>query len=176
MDAYDVKTGIQYGTEYDIWVRDLGRESFEDPTRPSTATGGGVQGLSLYFAPEDMASIWSNYKIKEGPLSGLELGAGVIYVGPAQTSIPIGGPSLVSNLYATPDTKERYQYNAAVTYKKRFEHYDFRISLNIYNIFDEDYLESRVTYENLTTGEDERRRSYYRVDPFSFRLTATFDF
>ena len=174
--AESISSGLSYGTEYDVWVRDLGRENFEDPTDPSTATGGGVKGLNLSFFPEDSAAVWSNYKSTDGPMKGFEFGLGVTYRGPAQTSVGIGGSDLVQNLYGTPDSKEIYQLNGAITYKHRFEAFDLRLSLNLYNLLDESYYESRTAYENVVTGEDENRRYYFYVEPRRFRLTATLIF
>ena len=176
VDARDVNEGILYGTEYDIWVRDLGRENFVDPTMASTATGGGVEGLSLYFGPEDTGSVWSNYKFVEGSLDGFEFGLGFIYQGPARTSVPIGGVDLATNRYPTPTTKEYYRFDTALTYKRSFERFDFRISLNIYNVLGEHYLENSITYENVVSGDPERRRSFRYVEPRYYRITMTLAF
>jgi len=175
-DGRALSSGLPYGTEYDIWVLQLGQDNFEDPTDPSTATGGGVAGLNLSFQPENSGSIWSNYKFDEGFLEGFEIGAGLIYVGSAQTSVPIGGNNLAANLYGTPDTEEIYEVNGALTYKRRFDKFDLRLSLNFYNLFDKTYYESRITYENVVTGESEKRRTFFYRDPRSFRLTATLSF
>jgi iron complex outermembrane receptor protein len=50
------------------------------PTTPATA-------IVVEPDPAPQASFWGNYKVQQGPVSGLELGSGVRYVG---SSVGIG--------------------------------------------------------------------------------------
>lgn len=176
VDAISQQSGISYGTEYDIWVRDIGRENFEDPTRPRTSTGGGIEGVSLFFGPRQMASIWSNYVWQWGSEREFNLGLGGTYQGPAQTSVPVGGAGLQANLYRTPPTPSVAIANAALGYTHRFQRTALRLQLNVSNLLNTHYLERQVSYTNIVTGEPEVRRSQLTIPPRSFRLSMTLSF
>lgn len=172
----DYTTGQLYATEYDAWVSSLGREAFEDPSDPGTLTGGGISGTSLYFGPQDTASFWNKYTFTEGPAENLGLGLGVIYTGPAQTSVEVGGASMAENRFRTPDTEERYRVDAALYYNWTAWDTDFRLSFNIYNLLDDTYGLSKVTYFDEVNNRDERRRSERFYAPRSFRVALSMDF
>lgn len=164
------------GTEYDVWVKDLGRESFGDPTDPTTLEGG-IKGKSLYYGSEDTFSLWGKYTFTEGMFENLGFGLGARYIGPAQTFIPIGGEQLVANRYPTPDTPGYSIWDAAVYYTKNFEKCDLRLRLNLYNIFDKHRLYTETQYQNVDYPElTERRRTLRFINPFSVRLSATISF
>lgn len=163
------------GTEYDIWVKDLGRENFGDPKDPSTLQSG-IQGKSLYYGAEDTLSLWGKYTFTEGIFRNFGLGLGARYVGPTQTFIPIGD-NLAINNYPTPDVEAYYQFDAAIMYAKKFEKFDFNLRLNLYNIFDKDTLYSEVEYQNVDYPDlIEKRRTIRYLEPFRIRLTASINF
>jgi hypothetical protein len=165
-----------FGTEYDIWVRDLGRENFSDPTDPTTLKGG-IQGKSLYFGAEDTFNVWGKYTFREGAVEGLSIGLGMRYSSGAQTHIPIGGGNLEANRYPTPKTEDFYQMDAVFIYRKAFKHFDLKLALNIYNVLDDDELYTESEYVNQEFPEiTERRRTRIYRDPRSYRVSATFSF
>jgi outer membrane receptor protein involved in Fe transport len=165
-----------FGTEYDIWVRDFGAEAFADPTDPTTLQGG-IKGKSLFFGSENTANVWGKYSFTEGRLRGFSVGLGLRYASGARTSIPIGGANMAINRYSTPDTEDLYQVNSALMYNRRFERFDLRLALNIYNLLNKKELYTEVTYQNTNFPElTETRRSRVYLTPINFRLSATISF
>jgi outer membrane receptor protein involved in Fe transport len=172
----DFNTGELYATEYDAWVASLGRDAFEDPKNPGTLTGGGIAGTSLYFGPKVTGSFWQKYTFDDGLLADLGFGLGVIYTGPAQTSVEVGGASMAENRFRTPDTKERYRFDAAIYYHWTLWDIDFRASFNVYNVFDDTYGLSTVAYFDEVNNREERRRSERFYAPRSFRFALSMAF
>jgi outer membrane receptor for ferric coprogen and ferric-rhodotorulic acid len=174
VDAVD-ENGVNWGTEYDKWVWILGPENFEDPTRPSTFTGGSVKGLDLSFVPQTSLRMWHKYSVREGALEGLSVGAGVQYNSSVPTSVPIGGASLSSNRYLTPDVPERFVYDAMVSYGFEAWGTDFSLSFNVDNLLDDNWDEVVVEYEG-EYGNTIKRRTQIRYEPrfYRFSLTARF--
>ena len=202
VDFVDLNNGNAFGTEYDNVFRILGRENagiigsdtdgdgvndrFVDingneinaanPARPSDFTAG-LDDISFFFNPEDQASFWTRYSFLEGRLKGLGLSAGVRYDGPAQTSIPIGGSDLGENLFQTPETEERWRFDAGVYYAfQAFGDLNWRLSLNIYNLTDdtEGLVTRSVTDPSTGNVVNKRTRTVYA--PRSFRFGVAVDF
>ncbi len=174
--AVDEETGRSYGTEYDLWNYWLGRDAFEDPTDPSTIVDGGIKGTSLYFGSKHSASLWNKYTFQEGMLENVSLGLGVIYSGKAQTSVPIGNRDLEANPYRTPPVPDRFRFDTALGYSWERGRMRYRVNLNVYNIFNHTVNESIASYTNVTTGEEELRRTQRFYAPRSFRLSASLSF
>lgn len=174
----DPKTGEKVkGSPYDRWVYVLGAENFTDPTDPTTFTGEGVNGMNLSNVPEWSWSAWNIYKFQEGLLDGVEVGAGVRYQGPAPTSIPIGGADLSSNRYPTPDTKERYTFDARIAYRWDWKDVTLSLSLNVYNLLDDRIAERVISYDNPDDPTDPiLRRSRIVYAPRAFRLSLSAKF
>jgi len=175
VDAADVNTGINYGTEWDAWVYILGKENFSDPTRASTFNGGDIRGLDLSFIPQYSAKLWNMYRFSEGPLEGLRIGGGVQYIGSAPTSVPIGGNALAENLYSTPDTKDRFIFDASLSYNWNWADIAWALNLRIANLLDDTEDTSHVSYETIF-GTTEKRRSRIYYAPRTWRLSLTAKF
>lgn len=167
-------TGESLGTEYDIWVYFLGRENFDDPKDPTTLNAG-LNGISLYFAPQHNASFWGKYTFVEGPLTNFGIGLGLIYTGSAQTSVPLGGRALEMNPYPTPRTPDRIRTDLALMYRFESKRYQWDFRLNITNLMDERFAERVVTYTS-ETGEPVQRRSQVQYTPIGVRLSAGISF
>jgi len=175
VDAADINTGVNYGTEWDAWVYVLGKENFSDPTRASTFDGGSVKGLDLSFVPQYSGKLWNMYRFTDGPLDGLRIGGGVQYIGSAPTSVPIGGNALAANLYSTPDTPERFILDTSISYKWQWLDLDWYLSLRISNLLDETSDTVEVSYDTfVNTVEKRRTRIYYT--PRTWRLSLTTKF
>lgn len=197
VDVVDPETGVSFGTEYDVWVRTFGRAAFGLEESDTDGDGvidtvtkdgqpismgdvspldliGGLQGASLYTGSEDAASLWSNYRISEGALDGLGLGLGVIYTGPAQTSIPIGGTDLAENRFGTPPTEERWNVNAAFRYSWTINDLYITARLNVYNVLDDTEGLSIANY--VDDGVPIMRRTENFYAPRSYRLSVGIDF
>ena len=198
--AVDQVTGTEFGTEYDIWVRTFGRDAYgleeiDDngdgvPDRilkdgekvsttnivPANSATGGIQGTSLFFGAEHEASVWNKYTFTSGRLRNLSLLFGARYTGPQPTSVSIGGSDLAANLYPTPDTEARWEYDTGLVYNVRWGRTDWRLSLNVYNLLNDQKGYTEASYVNVEDGSTERRRTevYYR--PISFRLSAKMTF
>ena len=198
VDAIDPESGAVFGTEYDEWVRILGRAAFgleENDTdgdgvidsvtkngqpiqvgdvAPSSLVGG-LEGISLYTGSEDAASMWSKYTFQEGRLKGLGAGLGVIYTGPAQTSIPIGGSDLAANRFGTPPTEERFRTDLGFNYRWNYKEMPISLRLNVYNLMDDTKGQSIVRY-NYDDGSTALRRTDVYYAPRSYRLSMGITF
>jgi len=199
VDAEDQLTGATFGTEYDSWVRTFGRAAFgftetidsatklvtgvqkngttakNGDAQASTATGG-VQGLSLFFGAKDQASFWNKYTIANGCLRNLSLMLGLRYTGPEATGVSIGDASLADNLYLTPPTQEQWMVDAGLVYKIRRAGRDWRFSLNVYNLLDDQKLYSQANYTNVITQTPEIRRTAVYQEPRNFRFSISLGF
>lgn len=175
VDAVDQQTGENFGTRYDAWVLLLGVDNFDDPTRASTFNGGSLKGLDLSFVPRSSASLWNKYRFSEGPLTGLEIGGGVKYTGSAPTSVDVGGRTMGANQFRTPDTKERFVFDAFTAYRFDLFNMRWRASLNVRNVFNHTEDTLYAHYQNDFGGEEVRRtRVYY--SPRTWRLSLSAEF
>ncbi|MDP0501857.1 MAG: TonB-dependent receptor plug domain-containing protein [Verrucomicrobiota bacterium JB022] len=173
--------GTNYTTEYDAWVRIIGRENFETdengrPLPNQMLSGGGIDGVSLYFGPTEVANIWTNYAFDEGPLDGLSAGLGVRYTGPAQTAVAIGGTDLAENLYMTPETKERYTMDFRIGYRWKTQRVGYFIQFNVYNLLDDDHSLNTITYYDGNGAAVAQRRTEVYHSPRTFRIRAGINF
>jgi iron complex outermembrane receptor protein len=100
-------------------------------TRSTTA---GVSGKQVPQVPEHSASAWANYGFRDGPLSGLSLGAGLRYIGATQGNDTNSFRVSAFTLY---DAAIRYDLGALREDLKGAE-----VTLNVSNLFDKDYVSS----------------------------------
>ena len=201
VDWSSLSSGELYGTEYDEVYRILGREnagitgsdtdgdgvsdqfidirgneiSLDNPARPSDFFGG-IDGLSLFFNPEDEARFWTRFTFDEGPLKRLGFSVGVRYQGPARTSIPIGGNDLGSNLFQTPEAASRTQFDAGMYYSFKWLEADWRLSLNVYNLADDTEGLTTVAINDPNSGRTVVKRTRLLYAPRSYRFGLTVDF
>lgn len=175
VDFVDPLSGINYGTEYDLWITRFGGPSnFTDPTRASTGNGDILIGQSLDDSPEHSGSMWSNYTIQEGPLKDLSIRFGAIYTGERQSSVEIGDGSLRLNTYPTPFFSDNLDIRGGLGYRIRGEKYNWNFNFNVYNMFDEVGDEVIIEFQDPNAGTLERR-SRTRYAPRSFRFSASVD-
>ncbi len=117
--------GIEFGIVGDItdkWSMSAGFAKMDTEYTNSTSTS---EGLSLRFAPEHTATLWTTYKFTPA----FNLGAGARYVGSqdVKTSTTSTTPKIDS--YVVYDVMASYKYNKNITYQ-----------LNVYNLTDEEYV------------------------------------
>lgn len=117
--------GIELGIVGDItdkWSMSAGFAKMDTEYTNSTSTS---EGLSLKFAPEHTATLWTTYKFTPA----FNLGAGARYVGSqdVKTSTTSTTPKIDS--YVVYDVMASYKYNKNITYQ-----------LNVYNLTDEEYV------------------------------------
>ncbi len=198
--AIDQVSGTEFGTEYDSWVRALGRAAYGleeidndgdglpdqilrngEPVSltnivPANSNTGGIEGANLFLGAEDEASFWNKYTFREGPLRRLSLMFGVRYTGPAATAVTVGGENLQQNLYPTPDTEERLEFDAGITYTRNWGDTQWRFALNAYNLTDDQKGYTEASYNNINDNSIERRRTqvYYAPRSFRFSVGVTF--
>jgi outer membrane receptor for monomeric catechols len=149
--------------------------TLDNPARPSDFVGG-IDDLSLHFNPEDEASLWSRYTLTEGPLKRLGFGLGMRYYGPAQTSIPIGGDDLGENFAPTPDTGDRWRFDAALYYNLNWLDANWRVSLNVYNLADDTENLTTASYIHPFSGDTITKRTRILYAPRSIRLGVSVNF
>ncbi|MEP2101586.1 MAG: TonB-dependent siderophore receptor [Parasphingorhabdus sp.] len=120
--------------------------SYLDGQQRNSATVAG-QDLRLFQVPEHMASLWTKYDFTDRFAAGL-------------------GITHQSSQFARNDNSVRVpaytRVDAALYYTVNEQ---FKIQLNVENLFDETYFPSVHNNDNITTGE-----------PINGRLTATFSF
>jgi iron complex outermembrane receptor protein len=84
--------------------------------------------------PDRLASLWADYTVMSGKLSGFGVGAGVRYIGAtfgdAQNTIDIPSVTLA-------DAEASYDWR------------DFRLALNVQNLFDKRYVASAFARTSL---------------------------
>jgi len=164
--------GVNYGTEYDIWVYLLGPENFTDPKRPSTYTGGSVKGLDLNPAPSTSLRFWNKYTFQEGFLEGLALGGGVQWNSTYATSTPVGGTDLAANRYPTPDLPSHYEIELMASYSTEWKGIDWRFQFNVKNLLDDSYDAPVAEYTNFY-GATIYRRAEKFYDPRRVRFSVS---
>ena len=119
--------GIELGVVGDItdkWSMSAGFEKMNTEYTNSTSTS---EGLSLRFAPEHTATLWSTYKFSPA----FNVGAGARYVGTQDVKTSTTSTASVSKIdsYIVYDAMASYKYNKNISYQ-----------LNIYNLTDEEYV------------------------------------
>lgn len=159
-----------FTTEYDRWVRILGPENFEDPTRPETLKGGAIEGIDLSFVPNWSFRIWNKYQFTDGWMEGIEIGAGIRGNGSVATTVPIGGINLSENAFPTPDVPERFVGDAMISYRHQGEHVTWTLRLNVFNIFAPQIVNQEVAFTR-EDGESEFRRTRIINDPAAYRIS-----
>ncbi|MEP0949124.1 TonB-dependent siderophore receptor [Leptolyngbya subtilissima DQ-A4] len=107
-------------------------------------------GNRLNNVPEHAASLWTTYELQSGALQGLGFGLGLFYVGDRQGDL--------DNSFQVPGYTRT---DASVFYNRD----DFRIGLNIENLFDITYFEAA----------ESRLRVFYGA-PFTIRGTVSWSF
>lgn len=107
--------------------------TYNDIETTKTTTAGAL-GKVPTGLPEQMASIWGDYTVQDGPLAGLGFGAGLRYVGStyADTANTIKVPD-----FTLVDAAIRYDFG-----KLRPELKGLRLAVNATNLFDKRYYSS----------------------------------
>jgi len=100
----------------------------------TSSTVAGVTGKRVPQVPEHSGSAWADYRFRDGPLSGLGLGAGIRYVGATQGNDTNSFRVPAFTLY---DAAVRYDLGALREDLKGAE-----VTLNVSNLFDKDYVSS----------------------------------
>jgi iron complex outermembrane receptor protein len=85
------------------------------------------EGNQINNAPEHAFSLWTTYEIQSGNLQGLGFGLGLYYIGERQGDL--------DNTFELPSY---FRTDAALYYRRN----DFRVALNVNNLFDVEYFES----------------------------------
>lgn len=108
-----------------------------------TKTNGlGKKGDSPPYVPEKGASVWMDYKLASGWLSGVSVGGGVRYVGHSNG----GDPFTPSYEY---ENESRTLFDAAINYRYN-QHWQFAVNSN--NLFNKQY--TICAYGSCTQGYD----------------------
>ncbi|MEM1255024.1 MAG: TonB-dependent siderophore receptor [Cyanobacteria bacterium P01_H01_bin.21] len=108
----------------------LDAEIEESPSFPDGATPRNV--------PDMTASLWSTYEVQSGSLAGLGFGLGLFYVDER--------PGDDANTFTLDDY---LRTDAAVYYARD----NFRVGLNVRNLFDIDYFESSIDRRGANPGD-----------------------
>ncbi len=95
-------------------------------------------GNAINNVPEFSASLWTTYEIPKGDLEGLGFGFGLFYVGERQGDL--------GNTFSLPTY---VRTDAALFYKRN----NFRVSVNIKNLFDTRYFETAESDLRVFPGD-----------------------
>jgi iron complex outermembrane receptor protein len=101
----------------------------KDPRVPANV------GLPTANAPRDSWNLWNRYRFESGPVKGLGLGVGVVFVGQRR-----GNPNLANNPGIRSPAYHRWQ--ASASYAARLFERKTTFSLNVNNVFDTFYRQS----------------------------------
>lgn len=123
-----------------------------DITEGSTTSTAGLTGQSADWSPEWSATLWSSYKVN----NDLTIGGGVRYMG-KNTNTKVRTTEYIPGIpaYTVVDAMASYKLNKNVS-----------LQLNVYNLFDEDYIASL----------NNNRTRYVPGTPRTANLTANFTF
>ncbi|MFN4236859.1 MAG: catecholate siderophore receptor Fiu [Vogesella sp.] len=123
-----------------------------DITEGSTTSTAGLTGQSADWSPEWSATLWSSYKVN----NDLTIGGGVRYMG-KNTNTKVRTTEYIPGIpaYTVVDAMASYKLNKNVN-----------LQLNVYNLFDEDYIASL----------NNNRTRYVPGTPRTANLTANFTF
>ncbi|WP_043312184.1 TonB-dependent siderophore receptor [Pseudomonas sp. ML96] len=97
-----------------------------------TESNTGTEGTTPFRVPEHMASLWADYRVQGGALSGLRFGAGARYVG---STYGDSANSFKVDSYSVVDALVSYPLGQLAANLEGVE-----LSLNAVNLFDEDYV------------------------------------
>jgi catecholate siderophore receptor len=119
--------GLELGVVGDItnkWSMSAGFAKMDTEYTNSTSTS---EGLTLRFAPEHTATLWTTYKFTPA----FNVGAGARYVGSqsVKTSATSTAPVSKIDSYVVYDAMASYKYSKNLSYQ-----------LNVYNLTDEEYV------------------------------------
>jgi len=132
-------------------TREGGDESLGLPIG-QTVTGNATHNANIFF----------NYAFQNSTIKGLSVGAGANYRSAAVAGyLDSDGDNIPDKEY----TVDGYvQVNAVVSYFKKFDHFDWRISLNVNNVLDTEY----VNPINLVFATRSQPRTFFITNKFSF--------
>jgi iron complex outermembrane receptor protein len=100
-------------------------------------------GSKVPSVPDDSLRLWSVYEIQSGALAGLGFGGGMTAVSSRTTNLVAKAtPNIVATLpaYATFDALTYYHWR------------NYKVSLNIKNLFDHQYWDTASNYGYLYPG------------------------
>ena len=98
-------------------------------------TGNGDRQASLI--PRHQASFWGNYKVQQGPVSGLEVGTGVRYIG---SSVGIGAVNAdYTPIYGSAQVPAQTVWDAMIGYDFAK---NWRAQVNVNNLLNDTYVAS----------------------------------
>lgn len=175
LDYIDLDTGVNWGTEYNQQARQIGRDQFADPSRPSTLKSGLLVGKDFGVTPHQLLTIWNRYQFDRTLLPGFTLGLGIRYTGAQPTSVPIGGNLLQTNSFPTPETESYWLTDLSLGYKHDLRFAQLKTQITVYNVFDKRHLEQIVRYSSQD-GTPVMRRSVREIAPLSVRISAGISF
>jgi outer membrane receptor protein involved in Fe transport len=137
-----------------------------------------LTGVSLNFNPEDELSVFGKYTFSDGRLENLSLTAGFKYIGPSETSVAFNTVSPLVGLTVTPQLPERFQVDVGGSYRWSWNGWDMRLSVNVYNVFDETYDVNVTTLDtrNPITGAQTTKRTEKYYSPISARIGLSMSF
>lgn len=137
-----------------------------------------LDGVSLNYNPEDEVSVWMKYMFTEGKLDNLSVNFGVKYVGESATSVAFNSVSPLNELTVTPVVSDFFRFDAGLSYRWSSGRYDWKVSANVYNLFDHTYDVTTTTLgiPNPVTGESVTKRTEKYYSPRSYRVGLNMSF
>lgn len=163
-----------------VFVDQRGDVINADNSAKASDLDGILDGVSLNFNPEDEFAVWAKYTFDSdhGILDGLSLNIGYKYIGPSKTSYSFNSVSPLAELTDTPDVGERMRVDLGASYQFSWQDIDWRLTLNIYDLFEDTYDVTTTTLNtrNPVTGEEVTKRTEKFYSPTTFRLGLSASF
>lgn len=167
-------------TGLEPWFWYLPPEDFADPTKPSTYNGNLSRGVKNTDVPEHSFTFWTKYEFIDGPLEGLDLRFGARYTSERAAESPwSNGGNFVDAIERGAGAAVKAPvpahtiYDLGLGYKWQWKDINWRLNLNVRNIFDDRQL-TAVSSNTTVFGQPELTRFY--LEGRDIRLSLRIDF
>ena len=122
-------------------------ENILDPTDPKFDRFGPISDV-----PQWQGGFFTKYSFEEGPLHGFEVGLGMEGVDDSRTEPPVGGGGAIPSKNRE-NLKQYWVFDVMAAYEWTWGEKDWRLQLNIDNLFDRRYFVGGSSYGLLRWGE-----------------------
>lgn len=179
-----VDTVVNTGLEPWWWY--LNPADFTDPTRPSTynagttATGTSTSGIRNTDVPVHSFTFWTKYEFESGPLAGFDVRFGARYSSERAAESPwsnngrfVDAADRGAGENVKAPVPAHTIYDIGLGYKWSWKGMDWRLNLNVRNLFDETELTAIST---RTTVFDQPELTRFFLEGRDIRLSLRLDF
>lgn len=171
-------------TGLEPWYWYMDPADFGESGLPSTYNGAVSKGVRNTDVPVHSASFWTKYEFTEGPLEGFDIRFGARYKSERAAESPwsnngsfVNAPQRGVGDDVQAPVPGHTLYDLGFGYKWRWRDLDWRLNVNIRNLFDKDLLSATSSGDSPNTtvaGQPKETRFY--LDGRDIRLSLRVDF